>query len=295
MLRIPQSHNELAQLIDRLTMGGGVDLHLHSSCSDGAKTPKEVGRSAVEHGLRAFALTDHDTMAGVVEAKNASCEDVLFIPGIECSAVDRGTEVHILGYFSRLYVSEVEAYLEERRCDRRDRNRQMIEKLRALGYPIDEDALAAYAGKGNASIGRVHMALWLVDHGGFLSVPEAFLALLSEGKPAYVSRPRHSIREVADVINKAHGVAILAHPAQYGWCRLPNDPDTRSRLMERLIRYKKSGIDGVECFHGEASEDERRLLFDVTTELGLIRAAGSDDHGRIDTHAPMYFGTTTFI
>ncbi len=295
MLKIPQSPGDLALLLDRLTLAGGVDLHLHSTCSDGAKTPQEVGRAAVVHGLRAFAVTDHDPMAGVVDAKEEAGDDILFFPGIEFSAVDCGEEVHILGYFPQLHVPEVEAYLEERRRDRRDRNDRMLDKLRALGYPINKKALAAYGGKGNASIGRVHMALWLVDHGEFNSVPDAFRALLSEGKPAYIARPRHLISEVTDVIKKARGVAVLAHPAQYGWCRFPDYASTRTRLRERLLQCKKAGIDGVECFHGEASEEERRLLFDVTTELGLLRTAGSDDHGRIDTHAPMFFGTTKFI
>jgi predicted metal-dependent phosphoesterase TrpH len=295
MLRIPQTRYDLALLLDRLTIEGGVDLHLHSSCSDGAKTPQEVARSAKRNRLRAFALTDHDTMAGVVEAKEVAGDDILFFPGIECSAVDLGSEVHILGYFSRLFVSEIEAYLEERRRDRHDRNRRMLSKLRALGYPIDEDSLTAYGGKGNASVGRVHMALWLVDYGGCESISDAFRALLSEGRPAYVPRPRHSIREVTNVIAKAQGVAVLAHPAQYGWCRCPEHPSTRTRLLERIMRCKNAGIDGVECFHGEATEEERRLLFDVTTELDLIRTAGSDDHGRVDTHAPMYFGSTRFV
>lgn len=295
MLNIPQSPNDLALLLDRLTLAGGVDFHLHSTCSDGAKTPREVGRAAVDHGLYAFALTDHDTMTGVVEAKEAAGDDILFFPGIECSAVDCGAEVHILGYFSQLFVPEIEAYLEERRRDRLERNYRMLDKLRALGYPIDKDALVSYGGKGNASIGRVHMALWLVDHGGFKSVSDAFRALLSEGKPAYIARPRRAICEVTAVIRKAQGVAVLAHPAQYGWCRFPDHPSTRTRLRERLLRCKKAGIDGVECFHGEASDDERRLLFDVTTEIGLFRTAGSDDHGRVDTHSPMYSGTTIFI
>ena len=295
MLNVPQSPGDLALLLDRLTLAGGVDLHLHSTCSDGAKTPREVGQAAVEHGLYAFALTDHDTMSGVSEAKESAGDDILFFPGIECSAVDCGSEIHILGYFSHLFVPEVEAYLEERRRDRRERNYRMLDKIRSLGYPITEDSLLSYGGKGNASIGRVHMALWLVDNGGFKSVSDAFRVLLSEGKPAYIARPRHSISEVTNVIKKAQGVAVLAHPVQYGWCRFPDRPSTRLRLRERLLRCKEAGIDGVECFHGEALEDERRLLFDVTTELGLIRTAGSDDHGRVDTHAPMYYGSTTFI
>ncbi len=299
----------LADFLDTSSIMGGVDFHLHSTYSDGAETPFEVVANVVKNGLKAFALTDHDTMAGtgeIVESlkqlgRLSQCEDrgssvnypPLFVPGIEFSVMQDDCEIHILGYFTEYDPPGLSAYIEEQAKSRERRNHAMLEKLRSLGYDIRLDDLMHY-GEENTRPGRVHMALWLVEHGFCRSVTHAFQELLGDGKPAFIPRTRRSVRETCREIARAGGLSVIAHPHLYGWTDNPGSPSTRKKLRERIVQLAEEGLTGIECFHGKATPEEQRLLADIASEFGMIRTAGSDCHGRTDHHAPMYDRHTSF-
>ena len=299
------SRERLAEFLDTSSIQGGVDFHLHSTFSDGAQTPSEVVADVVKNGLKAFALIDHDTMEGigeVVEALNRLSrsnqdkereESLLFVPGVEFSVMQDDCEIHVLGYFTEYDPPGISAYIEEQAKSRERRNLAMLEKLRSLGYDICFDDLKRHGGARTLP-GRVHMALWLVKHGHFRSVTHAFQELLGVGKPAFVPRMRRPISEAFCEIKRAGGLSVIAHPQQYGWMDHPERPSTRESLRKRIAQLAQDGLNGVECFHGKATPEEQRLLADITTELGLIRTAGSDCHGRTDHHAPMYDRSTSF-
>lgn len=291
------TESALLHYLHDATCRGGVDFHLHSNYSDGAQTPLELVRQVMANRLRAFALTDHDSMAGIpaVRAVLGSLEaQVRFIPGVECSARFQGQEVHVLGYFTQDQPPAMLDYLKEAVLERRERNRKMIDRLKALGYAIRDEDLTEPDG-GDKVHGRVHMALWLVRHAGFPTVGHAFAELLNEGRPAYVPRERKKVREVAAVIRKAGGVAVLAHPQQYGWCACPPDPEADRMLRHRFSLIRDRGVQGIECFHGGASAEQSAMMQAVASGLGMICTAGSDSHGREGLHAAMYSLESAFV
>lgn len=176
----------LARYLEEATRLGGVDFHLHSRYSDGAQSPRELVDEVLAKRLRAFSLTDHDSMAGVLPVRAALRDldaQVRFIPGVECSCRFEGQEVHVLGYFTEDQPQAMLDYLEEVVLERQERNRRMIARLNQLGYAISEADLAG-TGEDDEIRGRVHMALWLVEHAGFPSIASAFQKLLNEGRPA---------------------------------------------------------------------------------------------------------------
>lgn len=306
---LPHDRDRLAAFLDTTSVRGGVDYHIHSTYSDGALTPGELVAHVIENDLSAFALTDHDTMAGVGEvlgilgsgpssargegADGTGGSSPLFVPGVEISVMLDNREIHVLGYFTEPDPGGIADYFADQAKNRERRNLAMIEKLRTLGYDISMDDLMLY-GKEKTLPGRVHMALWLVDHGVCRSVSGAFQQLLGEGKPAFVHRTRRSIEEAFHEIDRAGGLSVIAHPQQYGWTGNPDDPSAFKKLYSRFEYLAKLGLRGIECFHGKAGPEEMRLLAGVASELGLIRTAGSDFHGRSDHHAPMYDGKTSF-
>lgn len=283
---------DLAFFLAEAVRRGGVDFHLHSSFSDGAQSPEEILDQVLDHGLWAFSLTDHDSMAGIPVIREAlgrvpEEKRPLFIPGVELSAFFEGREVHILGYFKEDQPPPILAYLEDQARDRVRRNEAMVKKLRDLGYPIQPADLLAYGHRGTM-IGRVHMALWLVDQAGLPSVKEAFTRLLGEGRPAFVYRDRRPVKDLVALIRQAGGLAVLAHPQEYGWLEDSASLEGKEELKRRFGLFKEAGIGGIECFHGKATREEAGVMQDLARSLDLICTAGSDSHGREDGHAPMY-------
>lgn len=291
-MRARRPEGDLASFMAHAVRQGGVDFHLHSLYSDGAQTPEELLDQALDHGLWAFSLTDHDSLEGVplirrALAQRPQARDLIFIPGVECSARFEDQEVHILGYFDQDQPPAMLAYLKGQARDRFRRNEAMMARLRDLGYPIRAEDLLTY-GHARTMPGRVHMALWLVDRGYFDSVESAFQALLDEGRPAFVYRERRQVEEVAGVIRQSGGLAVLAHPQQYGWCQDPASPQTAEELVRRFSLFKEAGLIGIECFHGEATKEESALMAREAEALAMICTAGSDSHGRPGRHAPMF-------
>lgn len=284
-------NTNLAQQISKWTAEGGIDLHLHSNCSDGSESPEATTRMAVESKLRVFALTDHDSLAGlerVYSTLSLFPEAIrpLFLPGIEIS-LDFHTSCHTLAYFPDLASAQQLLPFIDRLClGRRERNLAVMAKLRRLGFDLKlEDAEAFAQAKENT--GRVHIAQAMLAKGYVDSLEEALRRYLLQGALAYVDRKRLTLAEGIDAIHQAGGVAFMAHPQEYAWSA------TEEGLRQGILEAKSLGLDGVECFHGEARPEEQQMIYQVTRELGLEFSAGSDWHGS-NTKRPHYTGASKF-
>lgn len=293
MLTAVQSSSDI---LSSLVKTGDCDLHLHTNQSDGADSPEELVDRVLAEGLKSFAITDHDNLAALDRAAEHLSQrlkqtgsTLLFVPGVELSVDDQG-ELHILGYFPRGGHNQIEEFLQQQRESRRKRNLKMILKIQKLGYPI---SLADFKASGEGTIGRLQAAILLRDRGHFANISSAFSELLGEGRPAYIERDRPSAAEAIERIRRADGVAVLAHPALYGWCS--GKSIVSQTLLTRLERLKADGLQGVEAFHGEATPLEQQEISAAALALGLIRTGGSDDHGRNKDHARMVCQGTRWL
>jgi hypothetical protein len=241
-----------------------VDLHMHSTASDGALPPHEVVAAAQRAGLSAIALTDHDTIDGLASARRAGAElGVRVVPGVELSAVDDGDEIHVLG----LHLSHPESLasaLAELRETRRERAKTTVAILNSLGVPVTLDAVFAAAGDG--AVGRPHIARALVAGGWARDFRDAFDRWLGTGKPACVEKRTVTFAEAARLIHDAGGLAVYAHPGGAA---------SRADLEE----LASLGLDGVEVRHPSHTADEIARLGALAAELALVPSGGSDWHG----------------
>ncbi len=246
-----------------------IDLHTHSTCSDGTLSPAGVVKAAAEAGLAAVAVSDHDTTAGVHEALSAGAKlGIEVIPAIELSAVSK-TETHVLGYFIDPDSKALTEALGRVREVRLRREREICERLCALGLPLTFDEVEALAGK--EVVCRIHIARAMVAHGYVESVGEAFSRFLSSGKPAYSPTQALTDEEAVRLIKSAGGLAFVAHLNQ---TRL-----SIPELREMLTRLKKIGLDGVEGYYTEYTPEMRSDYTNLAGELGLLLSGGSDFHG----------------
>jgi len=242
---------------------GRADLHIHTSYSDGAFSPAEVIRLAREAGLAAIAITDHDTMEGLSDLPRAP--GIQVIPGIERKADWRGTEIHILGYGADWEALRRFPRVER---ERRERNRKMVEKLRADGVDITLEEL--YASK-KGVVGRPHLGSLLVRKGYFPDVRTAFEEWLSEGKPYYVPIEWQTVPEIAGELLSSGARVVLAHPLQYKL----SDEDLRA-----LVRLcADSGFAGMETVYSGYTAEETARLLGLAEEFSLHPSGGSDFHG----------------
>jgi predicted metal-dependent phosphoesterase TrpH len=244
--------------------GPHVDLHAHSTASDGSKTPTDVVAAANAAGLSAIALTDHDTMDGVAEAVAAAGTfGIRVVPGVELSATDNQREVHLLGLHIQRQ-SAIEDSLRAFRDRRHARAIQIVAKLNEIGVPISFDDVLARAG--DAAIGRPHLARVLIDGGWARDSRDAFDRYLGAGRPANVPKHRLSMADAIALVHAGGGLAVLAHPG----------PDGRRETIERFVAL---GLDGVEVWHpGHSAEDTNRLSA-LAEFFGLVPSGGSDWHG----------------
>lgn len=241
-----------------------VDLHMHSTASDGALAPREVVAAAHRAGLAAIALTDHDTVDGLNEAQlTGDALGVRVVPGIELSAVDDGDEIHVLG----LHLSQpghLAAALAELRETRRERAKTTVALLNSLGVPVTVEAVFLQAGDG--AVGRPHIARALVAGGWARDFREAFDRWLGNGKPACVEKRTVTFAQAARLIHEAGGLAIYAHPGG-------------SASRTELAALASLGLDGVEVRHPSHTADEMARLGALAEELALVPSGGSDWHG----------------
>jgi 3',5'-nucleoside bisphosphate phosphatase len=242
-----------------------IDLHVHSTASDGSLPPGRVVKRAAGAGLRAIALTDHDTLAGIPEALTAGEQHgVRVVGGCEFSAASPWGEMHVLGYFLPAISSELNEFLEGCRADRVRRAQEMVQHLQRLGLDLSFDSVLQESGGG--AVGRPHVARAIVRHGGAVDLGDAFDRFLGRGRPAFVEKTLPEFRKIAELVHAAGGLVSVAHLKERG---------TRA-FIERL---KGEGLDAVETRHPSHDPDLRARLTDITLHLGLLRTGGSDWHG----------------
>jgi predicted metal-dependent phosphoesterase TrpH len=247
------------------------DLHLHTTASDGTMSPAELVRYAREKGLKVIAITDHDTIEGLPEGiQEGNKLGLEVIPGVELSADASMGTMHLLGYYIDPDASELTKKLRVLQQARMERNLKIVEKLRALGIPLELSEVKAAPEHGQ--IGRPHFAYTMVQKGYAQNIQDAFDRYLGKGRPAYVEKFRFSPAEAMDFIRKAGGITVLAHPFTLKQAE-PQD-------FEALIReLKEKGLDGIEVYYPEHSDGQKRLYRDVAQKYGLVISAGSDFHG----------------
>ncbi|MHB1340176.1 MAG: PHP domain-containing protein [Coriobacteriia bacterium] len=256
-----------------------IDLHIHSTASDGAYAPRDIVRRARDAGVLRIALTDHDSVAGVPDALAAGSElGVTVIPGVELSAeTDDGRAAHILGYFIESTDPILLAHLESLRATRLDRATRMVAALSASGIPITLEDVLARAREG--AVGRAHVALALVDAGVVPSMSAAFSTLIGRDGPYFVAKPVPGPGAVIETIHAAGGVAVLAHPAISG-------------IEDLIPAFAEAGLDGVEAYHSQHDVPARSRLVHISTQLGLVVTGGSDFHGLSGSHGALGDGGT---
>ncbi len=241
-----------------------VDLHAHSTASDGSRAPADVARAARAAGLAAIALTDHDTLAGVQEA-SAEGEriGVRVVAGVELSAVEDDQETHVLG----LHIADL-ADLERRLADVRNmrvtRAERMVKRLNELGYPVTMEAVLKEAAGG--AVGRPHVSRALIAGGWVTDARESFDKLIGNGRPAFIGKDRLAMAEAFELIHRAGGLAILAHPGGH-------------LTRERVASLVQDGLDGIEVLHPSHSWEHAQHLDALVSEFELVRSGGSDWHG----------------
>lgn len=245
---------------------GEVDLHCHSTASDGFLSPAELVEKALGAGLRVMALTDHDTVEGVAEARNAAIGTELeVIPGIELSSDYGSSELHILGYFVDLDSNSLTAHARWCQERRVERIRLMCQRLTNIGMPLSFDEVQALSGPG--SVGRPHVAQAMIARGYVDSIGEAFNRYIADGRPAFIPRENVTPAQAIAAINDANGVAVLAHPLF-----TPN-------FQGLLPDLGNDGLAGLEAYYGEYDQSTRERLASIARRQGLIATGGSDYHG----------------
>lgn len=246
-----------------------VDLHLHSTASDGETPPERVVTAAVAAGLSAVALTDHDTVGGVGEAMTAGDRlGVRVIAGCEFSVEVWWGEMHLLGYFLPADDAELLRFLDQQRQARHARARGIVERLGELGAPLDFTEVSRVAD--GAPIGRPHIARALIATGAVASLPEAFERYLADGGPAALPRSLAPADEVIALVRRCGGVSSAAHLKERA-------------TPENLERLADLGVDAVEVLHPAHDSHASQTLDQLAGEFGLLRTGGSDWHGRRKT------------
>lgn len=244
--------------------GRRVDLHAHTTFSDGLLTPEQLVARAVDKRLAAVAVTDHDTVEAIPRARAAAAAAIELVPGIEMSTAYEGADLHILGFYLDPDHAPLRDRLERFQRDRRERALAIVERLRGMGVPVEIDAVLELAGPG--VIGRPHVAEALIRAGLATNFDDAFERFLGTQAPAYVPRPAFSPEEAIALIHAADGVSVLAHPG----AQMPDS------VIERL---HAAGLRGIEVWHPQHGAATMRRYRALADRLGMLATGGSDFHG----------------
>jgi len=242
-----------------------LELHCHTTCSDGTLTPEALVQAAIAAGVKAMAITDHDTLAGWDRAIAAAGEQLEIIPGLELSTVHRARSLHILGYYPDR--AKLEGPLQDRIQGRKRRARAMAAKLAELGYPIELPEM-----RGDNAPGRPHLAKALVAAGYITHVQEAFTRWLGEGGPAYVQYDQFAATDGIRLLLDCGAVPVWAHPYLFRG-------GTVATVLPELV---EAGLMGVEVYHPNHSPSDERKLEELCDRYGLLMTGGSDYHGPPD-------------
>ncbi len=248
-----------------------VDLHSHTTISDGSLEPRELVRAAKQAGVTVLAVTDHDTVEAVAECVDeAEKQGVRLVPGIEISSYvpNDGPEInlHVLGYFAAEQLSGLLEWQDERRRAREERLDRMLGRLAELGLPLRKEDVLGPDPDPRRSVGRPHVARALVARGYVPDQRQAFERYLGLGKPAYVDYPRPGAAEVCALVRRLKGISVVAHPGL----------DQLDPCLEQL---KECGVDGVEVFHPDHPSETMQRFLARSRELSLLATGGSDFHG----------------
>lgn len=249
-----------------------IDLHVHSSYSDGTLSPKELVDLALKQNLSYMALTDHDTVDGIqeiIDYKNMAAPSLNIIPGVELSCAFDGPDLHILGLNIDYTKTSLKNKLKECLASRKGRNDKMIENMQRLGFDITKEKILELYG--DVSITRAHFARYLVDNGYVKDKNEAFERYLSPDGPVYVGREKFSHKEAIALIKAADGHPVLAHPLLYKCDDL--------RLNNLLDELKSYGLEGIEAIYSLNTAEDDIYLADLAKKYDLYITGGSDFHG----------------
>ena len=245
-----------------------VDLHMHTTASDGIYSPTDLMQRCHDLGLRAVALTDHDTTNGIVEARDAAQRlDLEFIPGIEINTDVSGGEVHVLGYYIEYERPAFQAMIKVLRDARERRGQRMVELLNEQGIDVKWERVREIA---QGSVGRPHVAKALLEAGYVQSIGEAFDKYIGAGKPAYVPRYKLTPEDAVRLIASANGLPVIAHSID-----LPGLEELRAWLPD----LKKAGMVGLETYYGYYTPEQEQELLALAHEYDLIPTGGTDFHG----------------
>jgi predicted metal-dependent phosphoesterase TrpH len=264
-----------------------ADLHCHTTCSDGSKTPTEIVELAAEIGLSGLSITDHDSIGAYATAIPIAADlGIELLSGVEFSAAYEGSPVHILGYGFSLTSPAIHDFCKQHVVRRKDRNRDILEALTKLGYPISESDLYKQdpSLEGERSWGRPHIAQAMIKKGYVKDLNEAFKKYIGDGKSAFVSGKTFSVEETIKVIHEAHGFAVLAHPMLF---------EEESLAIDVL----KFPFDGIEAYYARYPIDKQLFWKRVAEEKGLMITGGSDFHGNAKpkiTLGSSWVGAETF-
>ena len=249
-----------------------IDLHTHSNYSDGTCSPAELVKRASDNGLSAFALTDHDSVAGIDDAIKAVKEQnvsLKFIPGTELSVGYKSSDIHIVGLFINHHdkaFNEMSKMIIQRRTDR---NNEMIKRFNDAGIPITMDELTD--SNPDTVVTRAHFARWLIDHNFVSTTNDAFTKYLDTNSKFYVPREYITPEEGIDIIRKSGGIAILAHPLHY---------KLEEKELESLIgRLKDAGLSGIEVMYSNHIGQDEAYVRKLANKFDLLPSGGSDFHG----------------
>jgi predicted metal-dependent phosphoesterase TrpH len=253
-----------------------IDLHLHTTASDGSLTAQELVEAVIAHGITTMAVTDHDTTAAIEPARRAAAAAGLtFVTGIEITAVHDGRDVHVLGYFIDPQDAELAAFLTEQRLDRRRRVLEMAERLDRLGYPISLESSLQPDGSSGRSFGRPLVADALVRAGWATDMTDAFDRLIGHGRPAFIERRGASPEGVIERIAGAGGLASIAHPGKL-------------ELDDQIPAWASAGLTALEVFHPDHTDEDVTRYRELASRLDLVVTGGSDYHGPGSRRAPSF-------
>ena len=249
-----------------------IDLHTHSTASDGMLSPEELVDLAAERDLTAIALTDHDTVAGLERARTAcGRHGITFIPGIELEVDYENGEFHLLGLDIRRWKEGFQREIVKLQENRDRRNMKIVQNMLEAGIETDYTEVKKIA-SGDV-VGRPHFARLLVDKGVVGSVSEGFSKFLSPGKPFYEAKETIPLETASDLIHEAGGICVLAHPRSLNLNLL--------ELEKRLIEWKEKGLDGIEAYHPSVKPARGKKLERLGKKYNLVVTAGSDYHGEV--------------
>lgn len=253
-----------------------VDLHLHSTASDGSLSPQELVQLASKLNFTAIAVTDHDSVEGVTPALRAGRKyaKVEVVPAVELSSDVEGRDIHILGYFIDYKSSWLAEHLEKLRKYRCERAAKMVQKLKEVGLDIPLKDVIEIAKDG--SVGRAHVAKALVKQGYIDGIKEAFEKYIGRDSPCYVEKMEYTPKDVIEIIKNVRGIPVLAHPGI-------------SQVDEYIPSFIKYGLQGLEAVHSEHSPEQNEKYTKMAKKYGLVATGGSDFHG-LDSRRGMIMG-----